>query len=1098
MRWSEIFLSLLKRNGFTVEIPENWDGLDSSLLIEGRELWDDINNVMADSKHELFKDYTFLISRLFDARVKSFFKNVLLGRGKDKIPISHYSYRVEFQARGLPHIHGVAWIEKDFLLSRGIEGTLMDNEEASLELADELISCRLPDPEEIPLGPIVEEVQKHKHTKSCRKYNGNCRYGFPKLPSPETLIAKPIEFTHPNLTDDEKRLKKERAEDVLRAAKQLLDDPDFKEEMSIEEFCKMIGTDEKEYVELLGISEQGKVLVMKRECNARYINNYNPEMIAAWNANMDIQLVIDPYAVVSYIANYMNKDETQTTPFLREALHASAGKTAKDKLRTLKEAYLTHRQVGASEAAYKILPNLRLKDSNISCVFVTTGFPKNRSKFFTRVHDDDQEDNDDENEVEDIEDQNDEDFQEQKPPSSIKCTIEGREGKYQESINVIDRYTSRPIYLEEMCLAQFAISYVFASKVPKRVIFDENGISNEFSAQTIFHSDKLLPKYVSLESSGLGKLRLRNFPAVMRIHSSKKKDGHEQHYSELLLFTAWDDEKQFHADDADECINMYHEKFEEIKQNKETIYPGEETLLLMENIDLEHNKPEHMFDMLDSQRQQENEEDKKLGTTDDPEYESFAYTGNLCQEKKTDYETSKYRKIAIPEEEERNFLTRRLASEQLDILREVVGYCKDVIRSQKNPSHEVNPLRIIIHGGAGSGKSSIIKVVAMHAERILRKAGDKPNHPRVLLTAHTGKAASIIDGQTISGAFAFRFGDEAQAQYGDKKLAELREHLSELKLIVIDEMSLVSSDMFYKLDMKLREIFKERKKTPFGGIGIILVGDLLQIPPVTGVYIFMEPRNNIYNVSYHLNNLWQFFKPWILTYNHRQGEGCKWANVLNRFREGIITDEDLDLLRSRETEDSHLDFDAMHLCYKNLETQDHNDKMLSKLAMPKMLELEAIKRYPKGRRPYIKPDGRLEDLNILDVLKVKIGARVVMVFNVDTLDDLCNGSTGTIIAFEYNEKKDVECIIVQFDMEKMGRNQRLKYPNLALKYKRHNGTPIFRQEMETMGKSKRGSKLGSGSSAKVYQFPLIVNYASTNHKIQVTIDTIALRNYSWY
>ena len=78
------------------------------------------------------------------------------------------------------------------------------------------------------------------------------------------------------------------------------------------------------------------------------------------------------------------------------------------------------------------------------------------------------------------------------------------------------------------------------------------------------------------------------------------------------------------------------------------------------------------------------------------------------------------------------------------VLRVVVGYCKDVVKSQNNLAHEIKPLRIIVHGGAGSGKSSVIKVVSMHAERILRKAGDKPNHPRILLLAHTGKAASLI------------------------------------------------------------------------------------------------------------------------------------------------------------------------------------------------------------------------------------------------------------------------------------------------------------------------------------------------------------------
>ena len=92
--------------GFDVEIPEKWDGNDATLIVEGKELWDYVNNVMSANKHELFNDYVFLITLLFDARVKAFVKNVLLGCGEDQVPISHYSYRVEFQARGLPHIHG--------------------------------------------------------------------------------------------------------------------------------------------------------------------------------------------------------------------------------------------------------------------------------------------------------------------------------------------------------------------------------------------------------------------------------------------------------------------------------------------------------------------------------------------------------------------------------------------------------------------------------------------------------------------------------------------------------------------------------------------------------------------------------------------------------------------------------------------------------------------------------------------------------------------------------------------------------------------------------------------------------------------------------
>ena len=90
-------------------------------------------------------------------------------------------------------------------------------------------------------------------------------------------------------------------------------DEKFEENMTMQEFYDEI---KEEYVELLKISERWKVLIMKRECKEIYINDYNPEMLTARDANMDLQNVIDPYAVVSYTASYMNKDETQTTTFL--------------------------------------------------------------------------------------------------------------------------------------------------------------------------------------------------------------------------------------------------------------------------------------------------------------------------------------------------------------------------------------------------------------------------------------------------------------------------------------------------------------------------------------------------------------------------------------------------------------------------------------------------------------------------------------------------------------------------------------------------------------------------------------------------------------
>ena len=84
----------------------------------------------------------------------------------------------------------------------------------------------------------------------------------------------------------------------------------------------------------------------------------------------------------------------------------------------------------------------------------------------------------------------------------------------------------------------------------------------------------------------------------------------------------------------------------------------------------------------------------------------------------------------------------------------------------------------------------------------------------------------IPDGTTIHSAFGFDFGDE-HIPLGDKKLAETRNDLQHLKLVIIDEISFLKPDMLYKIHMRLCEIFQT--KAPFGGKAILLVGDLLQV-----------------------------------------------------------------------------------------------------------------------------------------------------------------------------------------------------------------------------------------------------------------------------
>ena len=112
--------------------------------------------------------------------------------------------------------------------NRGIYGPLIYYEKEALALTDELLSCQLPrnNPR---LRKIVEEVQKHAHTKSCLKYDGTCRYKYPKLPSPKTLLTEPLPS---DMDPEEKAELLSKVKLTLQKAKTFLERSDFDENIT--------------------------------------------------------------------------------------------------------------------------------------------------------------------------------------------------------------------------------------------------------------------------------------------------------------------------------------------------------------------------------------------------------------------------------------------------------------------------------------------------------------------------------------------------------------------------------------------------------------------------------------------------------------------------------------------------------------------------------------------------------------------------------------------------------------------------------------------------------------------------------------------------
>ena len=90
---------------------------------------------------------------------------------------------------------------------------------------------------------------------------------------------------------------------------------------------------------------------------------------------------------------------------------------------------------------------------------------------------------------------------------------------------------------------------------------------------------------------------------------------------------------------------------------------------------------------------------------------------------------------------------------------------------------------------------------------------------------------------------------------------------------------------------------------------------------------------------------------------------------------------------------------------------------------------------------------------------------------------MVNGASGFVVGFEPKDK--VISILIKFDDDKTGREQRKMYHNDSMKYKEENGTPIRKERMEYFPSNK-----GKGARATVIQFPIDVSYATTAHKMQ--------------
>ena len=448
-------------------------------------------------------------------------------------------------------------------------------------------------------------------------------------------------------------------------------------------------------------------------------------------------------------------------------------------------------------------------------------------------------------------------------------------------------------------------------------------------------------------------------------------------------------------------------------------------------------------------------------------------------------------------------------SDQLNVVNKVVSSINQGLQ-----------LLLFVQGKAGTGKSFLI-----HHIRNIFIAKSIP----FLTCASTGIAASLIDGQTAHSAFSIFSDSNDNSISGVRIQSQRGVALSKIKFLIIDEITMLSKSALECIEHSLKTLALATRKpnanNPFGGCSILLFGDMSQVPAVS------NQNDDLLEARYQFNNIscWDHFQIYSLERVVRQDpDQVQLLSILDQIRNyrenTILSLELLDALKSRflvnirlsEQFDIVDDFvgnddpEGMVICYKNSEANEYNNRILHKRARDNEIIIVNASYYTNVKSAYIanpssnnnieaqreiystriSHDSEIRILSRAFVLKktrcivprslaICIGARIMLLKNINQKEKLINGARGTIVDFKITNDV-VEGIEIKFDQ--------IDEPKIILKQEVHS------------------YQFYEGRIIRIFQFPIKLCWACTAHKAQgqtlkkvaISIRDVAFAHGSFY
>ena len=357
---------------------------------------------------------------------------------------------------------------------------------------------------------------------------------------------------------------------------------------------------------------------------------------------------------------------------------------------------------------------------------------------------------------------------------------------------------------------------------------------------------------------------------------------------------------------------------------------------------------------------------------------------------------------------------------------------------------------LFITGGGGVGKSYITKDIIN-----AYKGAKKP----VVVLGSTGISAVEIGGVTLHSFFKLGICKNAdELKQLDKKqkdkISELKKILKTAKLIIIDEISMISAEVF---DL----VYYRLINSEFSG-KMLVVGDFYQLPPVQKKDDMQKPQNSLFSGFYAFSSYgWaQLNFSYIEMIGSKRTQDENLYKMLSNLRVGVVNDDMIEFLKSRLVDFGGANLDSTMIFGRNKEADELNALRLNAIDSPLVIAKGYYEIYDFALSDE-KIAKWIKSLSVNENLHLKVGAKVI--FTTNKWGEFYNGEQGIIE--EFREKNGiVESIVITKLDGKMVEIERQSYD---------------------LGEFMRiDDEIKEIVLASYYQFPIKLAYAITIHKSQ--------------